>query len=62
MTDDEVIDAVEAEMKPGGRPIARYMELDVASRAPALLGQVLTTRILGNLEERIVALEEATSA
>lgn len=56
VTDEELLDAIEAELRPQGRPHALYLELGIQYRSP-LLGQVLTTRMLANLEERLIEVE-----
>ena len=56
LTDQEVLASVEAELRPGGRPYARYQQLGVVHRGE-LLGAALTSRLIGNLEERICELE-----
>jgi hypothetical protein len=54
----EIIAAVEAEFHRGGRPIAKYGELHAVRNVSPLKGSALTTRMLLNLEDRLVAIED----
>jgi hypothetical protein len=52
-----VVEAIKAEMKPGGNPIEAYMELNGVCLPPSL-SLHLTNRIFGNVFERLIEIEK----
>ena len=57
---DEIREAVLAEMRAGGKPCAKYQELDAHRNCDWATSAWLTARIIRNYEDRLVALEEGT--
>lgn len=53
-----IVASVRAEMRPGGRPAAKYFDELVVLFLPHKDGVMLTNEIVRNLEDRLCALEE----
>lgn len=58
MTADEIVMAIRDELRAGGRPAAKYMELNASRHLPHERAAAITTAIMLSQEDRILRLEE----
>jgi hypothetical protein len=57
VTEDEIIAAIRAELRPGGHPAQVYLDLGAIRNVNRDAAAALTTAILLNHEDRLVQLE-----